>query len=271
MPFADVKNGRIHYELAGPAAHPVLVLSNSLGANFSMWDPQIPDLTKSWRVLRYDTRGHGQSSVTPGPYSIAQLGQDVLDQLSALRIDKFAFCGLSLGGLTGMWLGVNAPERLLSLILCSTAAKIGTAETWNTRIGTLRTAGMKAISAATMERWFTAPFREKHPDVIAQIKAILESADVEGYTGCCAALRDTDLREDISAIRAATLVISATHDPATPPSDGQFLSARIPGARYVELNAAHLSNIEQAKQFTAEVSSFLLAQVRAARGSTANG
>ena len=264
MPFAEIKTGRIHYELVGPGPGPVLVLSNSLGATFSMWDPQIPQLSKSLRVLRYDTRGHGQSLVTPGPYSLAQLGQDVLDLLSTLSIDKFAFCGLSLGGLTGMWLGIHAPERLHKLILCSTAAKIGTAETWNTRIDTLRKAGMKSISTATMERWFTAVFREKHPEVIASVRATLESANVEGYTACCAALRDSDLRESIAAIRAATLVISATHDPATPPSDGQFLASRIPGARYVELNAAHLSNIEQAKQFTAEVSNFLLAQLRAA-------
>lgn len=263
MPFANVKEGRIRYELSG-ADGPVVVFSNSLGADLSMWDPQIPQLSKKCRVLRYDTRGHGQSSATPGPYSIDQLGRDVLDLTAALNIDKFYFCGLSLGGLTGMWLGVHAADRVQSLVLCSTAAKIGTEQTWNTRIETIRQDGMKPIAQATMERWFTARFREQRPEVVARIRKIFESANVEGYAGCCGALRDADLRESIAVIRAATLVVSATHDPATPPSDGHFLRDHIPGARYLELDAAHLSNIEQTERFTHEVERFLLSQIRAA-------
>jgi 3-oxoadipate enol-lactonase len=264
MPFANVKDGRIHYELSGRGTSPVVVLSNSLGTNFSMWDAQAPELSKKWRVLRYDTRGHGQSLATSGPYSVDQLGRDVLDLATSLSIDKFYFCGLSLGGLTGMWLGINAPDRVHALILCSTGAKIATAEMWNTRIETIRKSGMKSIAQATMERWFTARFREKQPKVVERIKKIFESADVEGYAGCCGALRDADLREGIGAIRAATLVISATHDPATPPSEGHFLRDHIHGARYLELDAAHLSNIEQAEQFTRAVERFMLSQIRAA-------
>lgn len=256
MPFAELKDGRIHYELAGPAMAPVLALSNSLGTNFSMWDPQIPELSKKWRLLRYDTRGHGQSSATKGPYAMSQLGRDVLDLLAALNVDKFSFCGLSLGGMIGMWLGLHAAERLQKLVLCSTAAKIGSAETWNARIETLRKGGMKSISAATMERWFTVGFREKRPDMVQRVKQIFEGANVEGYVACCGALRDCDLREAIPGIRAATLVISATHDPATPPSDGRSITDRIRGARYVELDAAHLSNIEQSERFTTEVARF---------------
>jgi len=259
MPFADVKDGRMHYEVAGPSRAPVLVLSNSLGTNFSMWDPQIAALSNHWRVLRYDTRGHGQSAVTPGPYSMAQLGRDVLDLLGVLNTEKFTFCGLSLGGMIGMWLAVHAPERLQKLVLCSTAAKIGTPEMWNARIETVRKGGMKSIAAATMERWFTARFRALRADTVEHIKKMVESANPEGYLACCGALRDCDLRESVSGIRTPTLVISATHDPATPPSDGRFLAEYIRGARYTELDAAHLSNIEQQDKFTADVVKFLSA------------
>jgi 3-oxoadipate enol-lactonase len=259
MPFADGKGGRIHYELTGLAGGPLVVLSNSLGTNFSMWDTQIPEFTKKWRVLRYDTRGHGKSGVTPGPYSMSLLGRDVLDLLAQLKIEKFAFCGLSLGGMLGMWLAVHAPERLQKLVLCSTAAKIGTAETWNARIETVRKGGMNSISGGTMERWFTARFRGQQPQTVERIKKMVENANPEGYVACCGALRDCDLRESVSGIRTPTLVISATHDPATPPSDGRFLSDHIRGARYVELEAAHLSNIEQAEKFTTEVAKFFSA------------
>jgi 3-oxoadipate enol-lactonase len=264
MPFATVKEGGLHYEVAGPPGVPVVILSNSLGADYSMWDAQVPGLSKKWRVVRYDTRGHGQSLVTPGPYSIDQLGRDVLDLATSLNITRFHFCGLSLGGLTAMWLGINAPERVPALILCSTAAKIATEQMWNTRIETIRKEGMKSIAQATMERWFSAGFREKQPKTIQRIQKIFESTNVEGYAGCCGALRDTDLREGITGIRCPTLVLSGTHDPATPPSDGEFLRDRIRGARYVELDAAHLSNIEQSERFTREVDSFLLSQSRAA-------
>jgi 3-oxoadipate enol-lactonase len=259
MPLAKLKDSRVHYELSGPAKAPVLVFSNSLGTTFSMWDPQTSAVGKTVRILRYDTRGHGKTSVTPGPYSFDQLGQDVLDLVDALKIEHFWFCGLSMGGVIGMWLGLHAPQRVRKLVLCSTAAKIGTAETWNTRMAAVRKGGMKSISQGAMERWFTAKFREKAPDVIERTKRMVESASVDGYVACCAALRDADLRESIGAIRAPTLVISGAHDPATPPSDGHFIAERISGARYLDLDAAHLSNIEQEAHFTAEVSKFLSA------------
>lgn len=259
MPFAKLKDSRVHYDLAGPAKAPVLVFSNSLGTDFSMWDSQARAFGKKFRVLRYDTRGHGKTSVTPGPYSFDQLGPDVLDLVDSFKIDKFSFCGLSMGGVIGMWLGLHAPQRVHKLVLCSTAAKIGTAETWNARIAALRKDGMKSISQAAMERWFTAKFREKAPDVIKRTKRMVESMSVKGYVANCEALRDADLREGIAAIRTPTLVISGTHDPATPPADGRFIAERIPGAHYAELNAAHLSNIEEETRFNAELSKFLSA------------
>jgi len=257
MPIAHINNAHIHYEIQGPANAPALILSNSLATNFGMWDAQIPDLHKHFRVLRYDTRGHGQSEVTPGPYSFEQLGRDVLALADEVDMDKFSLCGLSMGGVTGMWLGINAGHRLHKLALCSTAAKIGNPDTWNARIEAVRKGGMKSIAAATMERWFTAPFREREPQAVERIKHMVESSSSDGFIANCEALREADFREGITAIRTPTLVISGTHDTGTAPADGKFLAKQISGARYVELDAAHLSNIEKQKQFTQEVSAFL--------------
>ncbi len=257
MPFVDSHHAKIHYALGGQAGKPALVLSNSLGTDFSMWDPQVPEFLKSFRVLRYDTRGHGQSPVTPGPYSIEQLANDVLALADALKLDRFHFCGLSMGGMIGMWLAINAARRLNKLVLCSTAAKIGTPETWNARIDTVREQGMKLVTAATIERWFSPAFRAKNPATVASIQKMLEAAHPEGYAACCAAVRDFDFREQLGNVPTPALVISGTHDPAAPPADGRFLADHIHGARYVELNAAHLSNVEAAERFTREVLAFL--------------
>jgi 3-oxoadipate enol-lactonase len=258
MPFAQLEDVRIHYDLAGPTSAPALMFSNSLGATLSMWDPQMPEFQKKFRVLRYDTRGHGQSSVTPGPYAIEQLGRDVLALLDELQLDRVYFCGLSMGGQTGMWLALNAPARLHKLILCNTAAKIGTPDIWNTRIEAVRKGGMKGISTVVMERWFSTAYRTQSPDVVASTKLMVEGANPESYVANCAAIRDFDARETIATIRVPTLVIAGTHDAATTPVDGHYLADHIPGARYVELNTAHLSNIENRDRFNAELSAFLL-------------
>jgi 3-oxoadipate enol-lactonase len=181
----------------------------------------------------------------------------VLHILDRLNLDRVHFCGLSLGGMTGMWLGMHAPERLLKLVLSNTAARIGTADVWNARIDAVRKGGMKSIAPAVIERWFTPTFRAAAPEVVAKTQRMIEATPPEGYAACCAAIRDMDQRETISFITAPTLVICGAHDPATPPADGQFLAARIRGARCVELSAAHLSNIEAAAQFSLEVTRFL--------------
>src|SRR6266850_2631674 len=257
MPIAQVNGCRINYELAGPTNAPVLVLSNSLGSNFGMWDAQMPAFAKTHRVLRYDTRGHGESEVTPGPYTFEQLARDVLALADSLNIDKFHFCGLSMGGVTGIWIALHAPERVQNLVLCSTGAKIGSADAWNNRIEAVRRNGTKSIAAATMERWFTTSFREREPQTVERIQKTLANTNNKGYIACCEALRDADFRDQVASISVPTLVISATHDPAAPPSDGKFLAKQIAGARYIELDAAHLSNIEQREKFTQEVSDFL--------------
>jgi len=257
MSFLESSHAQLHYSLEGQAGKPLLILSNSLGADLSMWDSQLPEFLKSFRVLRSDTRGHGKSSVTPNPYTIEQLAKDVLALADALQFDHFHFCGLSMGGQIGMWLAVNVPQRLRKVVLCSTAAKIGTPEIWDARIASVRKEGMKNVASAAIERWFTAAFRAKSPSTTAKIQQILNTASPEGYAACCVGLRDFDFRDQLVNIRTPTLVISGTHDPATTPADGQFLANHIAGARYVELNSAHLSNIEDAERFTQEVLAFL--------------
>lgn len=259
MPFIERGGVKIHYALSGIAGNPVVAFSNSLGTNFSIWDPQAPAAEKKFQVLRYDTRGHGKSSVTPGPYSIEQLGRDVLTLLDALDIERIHFCGLSLGGMIGMWLGLNAPKRLAKLVLCNTAAKIGTAESWNARIETVRSSGMKAVAASVVDRWLTPEFRARSPQAADSALRMLEAAPPEGYAACCAAVRDFDARDQVSAIRVATLVITGSKDPATPAADGRFLADHISGARCVELDSSHLSNVEAPERFTAELIRFLSA------------
>jgi 3-oxoadipate enol-lactonase len=259
MPFVELPGSKIHYASSGVAGAPVLLFSNSLGTTLSMWEGQLPAFEKQFHVLRYDTRGHGQSSVTPGPCSAAQLGKDVLSLLDALKIESVYYCGLSMGGMIGMWLATNASQRLRKLVLCNTAAKFGTPENWNTRIETVRKGGMNAIATSVIERWFTLAFREANPAEVAAVQHALETANPEGYVSACAAVRDFDHRAALSAIRVPTLVIAGAHDPATPPTEGRFIAEHIPGAQYVELSAAHLSNIEVRDRFNCEVSSFLLA------------
>ncbi len=201
--------------------------------------------------------GHGQSAVLPGPYTIEQLGNDFLGLLDELHLGPVHFCGLSMGGMIGMWLGIHAPSRLNKLVLCNTGAKIGARETWNSRIETVQKSGMKSIATGVMERWFTPAFRAKAPATVAQIQKMLEETNPDGCAACCAAVRDYDCRGQLERIGAQTLIITGAHDPATPAADGRFIAAHIRGAKYAELDAAHLSNIGDAARFTRELTAFL--------------
>ena len=223
MPFVEKNGDKIHYALSGATNAPVIVFSNSLGANISMWNPQAADLEKKFRVLRYDTRGHGQSSVTPGPYSIEQLGRDVLTLLDALNVQRANFCGLSMGGMIGMWLGLNAPSRIETLVLSNTGAKIGSEKGWNSRIEMVRRDGLKAVAAGVIERWFTPEFRARSPQIWESALHMLEASPPEGYAANCAAVRDYDAREKITAIGAPAQVINEplrAQDNARPVMDG---------------------------------------------------
>jgi 3-oxoadipate enol-lactonase len=257
MPYADVADTRLHYRFDGVAGAPVVMLSNSLGTDLAMWDSQIVTLAARYRVLRYDTRGHGQSAVTRGPYTIEGLAKDALGLLDALAIERVHFCGLSMGGMVGQWLGAHAPQRIDKLILCNTAARIGSPEAYNTRIDNVRKGGMAAVVDAVVARWYTPAFAATAPDAIAKTRAMLLATPADGYVACCAAIRDMDQRESVRSIAVPTLVIAGAHDLATPPADGRFLAERIRGARYIELPAAHLSNIEAAPAFTVALTEFL--------------
>jgi 3-oxoadipate enol-lactonase len=256
MPFIESGDLRLNYRFDG-LQRPVIVLSNSLGTNLSMWDPQATVLCEKFCVLRYDTRGHGLSSVTPGPYSIEQLGRDVITLLDALKVESAYFCGLSMGGMIGMWLGVNAASRMKGLVLCSTAAKIGTADTWNARIKDVKERGMAAIATTVVLRWFSEDFVKKSPEVIEAMRQMLLQAPPEGYAACCAAIRDADLSHDLSRVTARTLVIAGAQDPVISSANAHLVAEGIPGASYLELQAAHLSNIEAAPQFTEALLKFL--------------
>jgi 3-oxoadipate enol-lactonase len=259
--MGSMSNGgvKLHYEIEGREDAPVLVLSNSLGTSLEMWAPQMPALLQRFRVLRHDCRGHGKSDVPAGPYSIAQLGGDVLALMDHLGIQRAHFCGLSMGGMIGMWLGTHHGDRLHRLVLCNTAAKIGTPDLWNARIDKVRAEGMQAITAGVIDRWFTPGYQQSSPQQVGIVRGMLLATDPEGYAANCAAVRDMDQRSEIAAIRVPTLVISGSHDLATPPADGRAAADAIPGARYVELDAAHLSNWEQPEQFTAALVDFLSA------------
>ena len=222
-----------------------------------MWEPQRAALEQSFQVLRYDTRGHGQTSVTPGPYTIDQLGGDVVRLLDALKIERAHFCGISMGGLIGQWLGVNAPQRVDRLVLCSTGAKIGTAEMWNARIEGIGKTGMKPVAATIIERWLTPEFRARDAAATATALKMLEESPADGYVANCAAIRDADLRERSREIRARTMVVMGTKDPATPPALGRTLAESIPGAKYVELDGSHIINVEARDDFNRVVAEFL--------------
>ncbi|SEM36729.1 3-oxoadipate enol-lactonase [Pseudomonas sp. ok272] len=262
MAFVQLTDGELHYQLDGPEGAPVLVLSNSLGTDLNMWNVQMPVFSEHFRVLRLDTRGHGRSLVTPGPYSIEQLGRDVLAVLDALHIERAHFCGLSMGGLIGQWLGINAGERLHKLVVCNTAAKIGEPSVWNPRIETVLRDGpvaMVALRDASIARWFTPDFAVANPAVAKQITDMLATTSPQGYAANCAAVRDADFREQVSSIQVPLLVIAGTEDAVTPPSGSRFIQAQVKGAEYAEFYAAHLSNVQAGNAFSERVLSFLLA------------
>jgi 3-oxoadipate enol-lactonase len=257
MPIADNGEVRIHYESSGEGNRDLLVLGNSLGSNLNMWNKVTPRFRQRHRVLRYDMRGHGASSVPVGTYTLDQLGRDVLFLLDSIGVERVNFCGLSLGGQVAMWLATHETRRVSRIILANTGACIGTPEMWDARVATVERNGMDALATATLERWFTPQYRKRHADEMAIVRNMIASTDPVGYIGCCGVLRDADLTTEIASARTPCLVITGTHDPATPPAYGRALCAAIPGSAYVELDASHLSAWERAEEFADAVLAFL--------------
>jgi 3-oxoadipate enol-lactonase len=247
----------INVEIEGPPNAPVLMLSNSLGTNIHMWDDQMPAFLKQFRVLRYDRRGHGKSGVSKGPYSMELLGRDVLATLDHLGIKKINWCGLSMGGMVGQWLGANAPERIEKLILSNNTAYYPDKQPWNDRIKYVRQHGLTSIVGPNMERWFTPEFRARSPQAIERMTEMFLATPLEGYIACGEAVRDMDHRELLPKISVPTLVIAGRQDPATPPDHGQYIAEHIPGAAFVVLDGAHIANVEQPRIYADTVLGFL--------------
>ena len=257
MPVVDADGTPIHVVVEGKADAPILMFSNSLGTDLHMWDDQATALARNYRVVRYDQRGHGKSGAPDEPYSIERLGRDVLAILNAFELPRVQYCGLSMGGMTGMWLARMAPERFNRMIFANTAPKSQTPDSWNTRIGMVRTKGMEAVADGVMNIWFTKDFREKEPKTIAQMRQTLVATNTTGYVGCCAAIRDMDQRWVISDIKLPSLIIAGRGDNATPLKESEFMADRITGAELVALDAGHISNVEQNSAFTAALEKFL--------------
>lgn len=258
MEQIEVAGRRFRVAVEGQEDAPPLMLSNSLATNLGMWDPQMPALTAHFRVIRYDHRGHGGSDAPQGPYSFAGLAEDAVGILDALGIEKAHWCGLSMGGMTGMRMLTDHADRIGRAVLANTAAQMGTADIWNSRAETARSQGMSVIADPTLERWFTPEFREGKPQAVGRVREMIYATPAQGYAACCEAIRDMDQRESIRAIDAPVLVVIGARDPSTTIEHGEFIRSAIPGAQAVTLDAAHLSNVERPEEFTQAVVDFLL-------------
>ena len=254
------QRGEFRVAVDGDAAAPALILGNSLGTTLEMWEPQVAVFAGRFRLIRYDTRGHGGSPVTPGPYSFEDLGQDVLAVLDALSVERAAFCGISMGGHTGLWLGIHAGPRFNAIAVCNSAAKIGTEQAWNERAAMVRADGaaaMRALADSAPGRWFTEDFAQAHPAVVQRAQGWIAGTDPEGYAACCEALAASDLRGSLGRIATPTLLLAGASDPVTTVADAQAMQAAIPGAQLAVVPASHLSNLEAPLAFDQAVLDFL--------------
>lgn len=248
---------RIAIRVEGPVDAPPLILAHPLGGAQRVWDAVAARLGSHFRLIRYDSRGHGDSDAPSGDYALDRLGQDVLSLMDVLHLDQAAFAGVSLGGMVGQWLGIEAPERVTRLVLLATAPWLGPRESWDERIAQVRGEGMGDLIEPTLERWFTVGFRERRPEAVEPVRAMLAATTPEGYAGCAAAIRDMDLRGDIGAIRTPTLVVGGRADPTATPEQTQALAEAIPGAERLMLEAAHLVCVEQADACARAMARFL--------------
>ena len=253
---------RLAATLEGPEGAPVVALGSSIGTSQGLWDPQAAVLARHYRLLRFEFRGHGpdgaRSPAPPGPYTIADLGTDVLGLLGRYGLGQVAFCGVSLGGMVGMWLAAHAPERISRLALCCTAAYMPPASMWQERAATARSEGLAALVGPTIGRWFTPGFARRHPEAVAPVAAMFTGTDPEGYAGCAEAIAAMDQRPSLPAITAPTLVVAGAEDPSTPPWQGALIARAIPGAAFtVVRGAAHLANYEVPGPVTAALQAHL--------------
>jgi 3-oxoadipate enol-lactonase len=257
MPFMTTSDGcSIFYRFDGDEDKPLAMLSNSLGSTHDMWEPQMAALTERYRVLRYDNRGHGQSDAPPAPYAMDRIASDAKELIEALGVGPVLWCGVSMGGMVGMWLGANAPDLLRRAVLANTSPLIGPPEIWNQRLAVIEDQGMEVLSKAVVQRWLTTPYAAGHPETAAKLTAMIAATPAHGYAGTAAAIRDMDLRDLLPRIRVPVLVIAGSQDQSTTVVMGEQIAADVPGARLEILEAAHLSNIEQPDAFNGLVREF---------------
>jgi 3-oxoadipate enol-lactonase len=250
---------KLHHAVDGSGDGRVLLLGGSLGTTLAMWEPQLAALSAVATVVRFDHRGHGGSPVPAGPYSIDDLGRDVLALMDDLGLQRVSYCGLSIGGMVGQWLAINAPERVERVILLCTGAHLPPASQWHERAEAVRSAGTPEVLAdAVVARWFTAPFADAHPDVVGHHRAMIAATDPDGYAGCCEAIAAMDLRQGLPSARVPALVVSGAQDPSIPAEHGRAIARSIPGARFELLDpAAHLASVERADAVSELVAAFL--------------
>lgn len=244
----------LYYQFDGRPDGPVLVLSHSLGLSLQMWESNLPRLGARFRILRYDHRGHGASPAPPAPYAIADFGWDLVRLLDRLELERVSFCGLSLGGMVGQWLGANAPERVDRLVLCCTAPKMARPADFTARAAAVRAHGMASIVDAALGRWFTPEFLARRPEAIAPLRAVLLANNVDGYAATCEAIAAMDQRGDLARIASPTLVVAGALDQVTAPDQAREMAQRIPGAELVVLpGAPHIANVEQPDAFADQI------------------
>ena len=242
---------RLHRIVEGPADAPALVLSPALGTTHELWDAQAARLAGRFRVVRYDRRGHGGSPLPDGPTTLDALGGDLVELLDELGLERVSCCGVSLGGLVGLWLAVNAPGRVERLVVACAAPAFEPRRAWTERAALVRAEGVEAVADGALGRWFSPAFHNRRPDVIELFRAMLVSTPGEGYAACCDALAGADLWPRLGEITASTLVLTGADDPVVPPAVGEAVAAAIPGARHIALpDAAHIANVEQEQAFT---------------------
>ncbi len=258
MPFLHIAGERFRYETSGLRKGPALVLAHSLGTRLEMWDALVPHLAHRFHVIRYDARGHGQSAAPDAVYSMGDLGRDLINILDALDLPQVHLCGLSLGGMVGQWMAVNAPQRLHRLVLANTTAHAGPHRLWEGRIKAVRKSGTAPIADAVVESWFTPAFRQAAPAEVARVRTMVVETPAVGYAATSCAMRDMDFRHDLSHVRTPTLVVIGAQDRSTPPEWGELIAAHIPGARKAVLDTGHMSAIEVPEAFAAAVTGFLV-------------
>lgn len=257
MPKIELKNFTCHYLYENFGHDKTIVLSNSLGTNLSMWEDNIDELSHHFNILRYDKRGHGQSTINQDKVSIDELGEDVIELIDTLKLDHVYFCGISIGGLTGQWLGINHPDRFKKIIICNTAAKIGTVEGWEARVKQVTEFGLSSILEGTADRWFTPAYRANNPEKVQQILADFQANSLQGYTACCYAVANAYFRNQLDKLTIPLLIVAGSQDEVTTVEDGKFIQKSAGLTHLITLDAAHLSNMEHPREFAKHIIHFI--------------